>query len=68
MFTAPDVVYTPGARLCFDVKKMIIDQIITRDGLHLLKETSSHYVSDITIQRIPMSTDYTLNGDNEYDS
>jgi hypothetical protein len=35
--TDPDAVYTPGVRLYFDVRKMIRDKTVVRDGLHLLK-------------------------------
>ena len=35
--TDPNVIYIPGIRLYFDVRKMIRDKIVVRDGLHLLK-------------------------------
>lgn len=33
----PNINYQPGVRLYFDMKKMIADRIIRRDGLHLAK-------------------------------
>lgn len=35
--TDPHVMYIPGVRLYFDVRKMVSDKIVTRDGLHLIK-------------------------------
>ncbi len=33
----PNAYYIPGVRLYFDVRKMFADEIVTRDGLHIVK-------------------------------
>lgn len=47
--TDPNIIYTPGIRLYFDVRKMIRDKIVVRDGLHLLKVKDSLPLGDYLI-------------------
>lgn len=56
--------YTPGIRMYFDVKKLIRDKIIVRDGLHILKikdrlPLNDYLVSTITAKDFSFDIDWT---------
>lgn len=60
----PTCSYTPGVRLYFDVKKMIADRIVVRDGFHILKVKDklplNHYLLlAITAEDFPLNIDWT---------
>lgn len=62
--TDPNALYTPGIRLYFDVRKMIQDKIVIRDGLHLLKvkdrlPLADYLTATISAEDFPEDTKWT---------
>lgn len=62
--TGPNVIYTPGVRLYFDIRKMYKDGIVTRDGLHLVKvkdrlPLKEYLLEAITADDVPTQIQWT---------
>ncbi|RKD28586.1 hypothetical protein [Lacrimispora algidixylanolytica] len=51
----PHIIYTPGVRLYFDVRKMFTDRIIIRDGLHIAKVKDRLPLKDYLLAAITLN-------------